>query len=147
VTPTSSQARAAADLVTERCAECEAYLSENRDALLHAAASVGIEHGLSTIQALRSYFRDFHATGHKPVTRPPVADFCACGTPLHTCSCGDSRCETCDPGDCSDPKPLDPVCAFHGKRASEHFCLYCCLCFETLAPEQAQRYSRHLPHP
>jgi hypothetical protein len=23
---------------------------------------------------------------------------------------------------------LDPVCLFHGKRRSEHICLYCCLC-------------------
>lgn len=30
---------------------------------------------------------------------------------------------------------IDPVCVFHGKRASEHYCLYCCLCFETLEPE------------
>ena len=29
---------------------------------------------------------------------------------------------------------LDPVCAFHGKRWSEHeggHCLYCCICFTT----------------
>jgi hypothetical protein len=34
---------------------------------------------------------------------------------------------------------VDPVCAFHGLRASEHplgFCLYCCLCFMTLTPER-----------
>lgn len=30
----------------------------------------------------------------------------------------------------------DPVCTFHGLRASEHYCLYCCLCFETLTPEE-----------
>lgn len=30
---------------------------------------------------------------------------------------------------------VDPVCAFHGKRASEHECLYCTLCFDsTLTP-------------
>lgn len=32
---------------------------------------------------------------------------------------------------------LDPVCAFHGKRWSEHEggrCLYCCMCFETDPP-------------
>ena len=35
---------------------------------------------------------------------------------------------------------LDPVCAFHGLRASEHEhgrCLYCCICFTTLTPETA----------
>ena len=31
---------------------------------------------------------------------------------------------------------IDPVCVFHGKRWSEHVCLYCCLCFETLTPEE-----------
>ena len=31
---------------------------------------------------------------------------------------------------------FDPVCAFHGKRKSERDCLYCCLCFETITPEQ-----------
>lgn len=34
---------------------------------------------------------------------------------------------------------VDPVCAFHGKRWSEHEhgrCLYCCLCFDTLTPEE-----------
>ncbi len=32
--------------------------------------------------------------------------------------------------------PIDPVCVFHGKRASEHVCLYCCLCFKSLTPEE-----------
>lgn len=31
---------------------------------------------------------------------------------------------------------IDPVCAFHRLRASEHRCLYCCLCFDTLTPEE-----------
>ena len=34
---------------------------------------------------------------------------------------------------------IDPVCAFHGKRWSEHEygrCLYCCLCFKTLTVEE-----------
>ena len=31
---------------------------------------------------------------------------------------------------------IDPVCLFHGKRWSEHYCLYCCLCFRTLTPEE-----------
>jgi len=33
---------------------------------------------------------------------------------------------------------IDPVCAFHGKKWSEHEhgrCLYCVVCFETLTPE------------
>ncbi len=35
--------------------------------------------------------------------------------------------------------PLDPVCLFHGLKASEHplgFCLFCCLCFKTLTIEE-----------
>lgn len=31
---------------------------------------------------------------------------------------------------------IDPVCVIHGKRRSEHECLYCCLCFKDLAPEK-----------
>jgi hypothetical protein len=34
---------------------------------------------------------------------------------------------------------FDPVCLFHGKRWSEHEggrCLYCCLCFKTLTPDE-----------
>jgi hypothetical protein len=30
----------------------------------------------------------------------------------------------------------DPVCVIHGKRRSEHDCLYCCLCFKTLTVEE-----------
>jgi hypothetical protein len=31
---------------------------------------------------------------------------------------------------------IDPVCLVHGKRLSEHDCLYCCLCFVSLTPEE-----------
>lgn len=34
---------------------------------------------------------------------------------------------------------IDPVCAFHGKRWSEHEggrCLYCCICFTSLTPDE-----------
>ena len=31
---------------------------------------------------------------------------------------------------------IDPVCLIHGKKMSEHSCLYCCLCYETLTPEE-----------
>jgi hypothetical protein len=31
---------------------------------------------------------------------------------------------------------MDPVCVMHGKRMSEHVCLYCCICFADLTPEQ-----------
>ena len=34
---------------------------------------------------------------------------------------------------------IDPYCAHHGKRMSEHeggFCLYCCICFKPLTPDE-----------
>ena len=30
---------------------------------------------------------------------------------------------------------IDPVCVMHGRKRSEHECLYCCLCFEDLTYE------------
>ena len=42
-------------------------------------------------------------------------------------------------GEDSDTPMFDPVCVFHGIKRSEHEigrCLYCCICFETLTPEQ-----------
>lgn len=32
--------------------------------------------------------------------------------------------------------PIDPVCLVHGKKMSEHHCLYCCLCFKPLTPDE-----------
>lgn len=31
---------------------------------------------------------------------------------------------------------IDPVCLVHHKRLSEHECLYCCLCFKPLTPDE-----------
>lgn len=31
---------------------------------------------------------------------------------------------------------IDPICLIHGKKMSEHLCLYCCLCFKPLRPEE-----------
>lgn len=31
---------------------------------------------------------------------------------------------------------IDVTCLIHGKKMSEHTCLYCCLCFKTLTPDQ-----------
>ncbi|KKM23230.1 hypothetical protein LCGC14_1617260, partial [marine sediment metagenome] len=31
---------------------------------------------------------------------------------------------------------IDPYCIIHGKRMSEHNCLYCCLCWTSLTPEE-----------
>lgn len=31
---------------------------------------------------------------------------------------------------------IDPVCLVHGKKVSKHVCLYCCLCFKSLRPEE-----------
>jgi len=33
-------------------------------------------------------------------------------------------------------EPIDPVCLIHGKKMSEHVCLYCCLCFRDLTPDE-----------
>ena len=32
-------------------------------------------------------------------------------------------------------KKIDPVCLMHGKKMSKHTCLYCCLCWKDLTPE------------
>jgi len=31
---------------------------------------------------------------------------------------------------------IDPTCLFHGKRRSEHQCIVCCICFETLTLDE-----------
>ena len=31
---------------------------------------------------------------------------------------------------------IDPVCLIHGKKKSEHLCLYCCLCYKSLTPDE-----------
>jgi hypothetical protein len=31
---------------------------------------------------------------------------------------------------------IDSVCLVHGKRLSQHDCLYCCLCFDDLTLEE-----------
>lgn len=31
---------------------------------------------------------------------------------------------------------FDPVCIIHGKKMSEHVCLYCCLCYKTLTVDE-----------
>ena len=46
------------------CPECRDFYDENRDGVLHAAASVGIEHGLTTNQALAIYMRQKHENEH-----------------------------------------------------------------------------------
>lgn len=47
------------------CALCVDYLSRNADALLFAAASLGIEHGLTTKHAISVYMCEHHAN-HEP---------------------------------------------------------------------------------
>lgn len=42
------------------CSECSAYWSANASAVIHAAASVGIERGLTTNQSIDAYFRERH---------------------------------------------------------------------------------------
>ncbi len=31
---------------------------------------------------------------------------------------------------------IDPTCAVHGKKMSEHECIYCSLCFKTMTKEE-----------
>lgn len=31
---------------------------------------------------------------------------------------------------------IDSVCVFHGRKQSEHVCLYCCICFRDLTPDE-----------
>ena len=31
---------------------------------------------------------------------------------------------------------VDPTCLFHGKKHSEHHCLFCCLCYKALTIEE-----------
>jgi len=33
----------------------------------------------------------------------------------------------------------DPVCAFHGRKQSEHRCLVCCLCFRDLTAAECHQ--------
>ena len=37
---------------------------------------------------------------------------------------------------------LDPVCLVHGMPMSEHVCLYCCLCFKRMTPEECHMDER-----
>ena len=34
------------------------------------------------------------------------------------------------------PGPIDPTCTIHGLKMSEHDCLYCCLCYRDLTPDE-----------
>ena len=31
---------------------------------------------------------------------------------------------------------IDPICLVHGKKMSEHQCLYCCICFKSLTLDE-----------
>jgi hypothetical protein len=37
---------------------------------------------------------------------------------------------------CESPANFDPVCLIHGQRKSEHFCLYCGICYKPLTIEE-----------
>jgi len=69
-------------------------------------------------------------------------EFCKhCGRPMasleiyETCACEGARSEAIN----KINKPFDYTCIIHGKKMSEHppyGCLYCCLCFCDLTPDQ-----------
>ena len=42
------------------CEDCAAHFKANRDGVIHAAASVGIERGLTSNQALDAYYKERH---------------------------------------------------------------------------------------
>ena len=37
---------------------------------------------------------------------------------------------------CPQNDKIDPYCLIHGKKMSEHKCLYCCICFKELTIEE-----------
>jgi len=47
-----------------------------------------------------------------------------------------TRAEICGGAVVMSPQHIDPVCLLHGKRLSEHVCLYCCLCYRTLTVDE-----------
>jgi hypothetical protein len=51
------------DLIT--CPECRAFYQDNRDHLVAACASVGIEHGESSGAMLTLYLEGYHRDGHR----------------------------------------------------------------------------------
>ena len=51
----------------EKCPKCAAHYYSSAPQLIHAFASVGIEHGKSTWQMAESYFEQFHKNKHRKV--------------------------------------------------------------------------------
>jgi len=47
------------------CLACRALYQTERDALVAACASVGIEHGYTAAEALRIYLACYHRDGHR----------------------------------------------------------------------------------
>jgi hypothetical protein len=47
------------------CPDCKAYIETKGWGLLHAVASVGISHNMSTRQVVMSWLRTFHDSGHQ----------------------------------------------------------------------------------
>ncbi len=54
------------------CEECILHFSDNAAAVLHAAASVGIERKQTTEQVIESYYRVLHADHRERRTRTGV---------------------------------------------------------------------------
>lgn len=47
------------------CLPCREFYSANRESLVPACSSVGIEHGVSQGEALRIYLGLYHRDGHR----------------------------------------------------------------------------------
>lgn len=48
-----------------RCDQCVRYLERHQWTLVGACASVGIEHGMTTLEALGVHMADYHRQGHR----------------------------------------------------------------------------------
>jgi hypothetical protein len=60
-----SNAASTSEPLWESCPECIEHFYGNGSSLLHAFASVGIEHGKSQFQMAESYFDIYHSRGHR----------------------------------------------------------------------------------
>lgn len=53
------------------CHACQLHFHRNREPLMAACATVGIEHGIDQYQALRAWLDGYHGRGHR---EPEPAD-------------------------------------------------------------------------
>lgn len=88
------------------CHECRAYYLADRDTLVAACASVGIEYGKSTGWMLRDYLTAYHDAGHDENFARPTTPEVASDLPLLACGHPDN-----DPTVYHNGPDGQPVCA------------------------------------